>query len=513
MTPNRYAAALVVSLFILPAALISYRVLSLNYPLFPALPERAWQLSLNARVADSGRDATVKIALPSSRQGVTVLEEKITDGALDFSLRSEGRNRFGIWSGTPDAGGTPISYSASIIVRTGFTATTPPKTPEPYPEGIGKEEQALAERLTAKFRLLPVAARIQAVAAAAAGNWGQSVRPAADLKNWPEVQNRLGIAKSMLALLKAADINARAVEGLRLEESLESETITLIEVWTGLEWQVINPESGNMKRKPVAFLPLASDAVPVIRSAGGEVSDLRWDLKRQIIGQWDIQYERFRQSDRFLDRWSLFRLPPEFQNTFRILILVPLGALIVCLLRNVIGLPTFGIFMPVLMALAFRNTGLLPGLGIFAAVLLIGYIVRRFMDRLRLLLVPRLSVILTLVIGCFVIFAMAGNKLGLREFMAIGLLPFVILTLTIERFHIIIEEQGTREAFRTAAGSAAVATMTFAIIQFEPLQITFFVYPELLLIVMAAQALLGRYTGYRLTELLRFRQLKADHDN
>jgi hypothetical protein len=41
---------------------------------------------------------------------------------------------------------------------------------------------------------------------------------------------------------------------------------------------------------------------------------------------------------------------------------VPLGALIICVLRNIIGLPTFGIFMPVLMALAFRNTGLLYGI-------------------------------------------------------------------------------------------------------------------------------------------------------
>jgi hypothetical protein len=38
-----------------------------------------------------------------------------------------------------------------------------------------------------------------------------------------------------------------------------------------------------------------------------------------------------------------------------------------------------------------------------------------------------------------------------------------------------------------------------------------FVFPELLLIVLAANLLLGRYTGYRLTELWRFRTaLKQD---
>jgi hypothetical protein len=42
---------------------------------------------------------------------------------------------------------------------------------------------------------------------------------------------------------------------------------------------------------------------------------------------------------------------------------------------------------------------------------------------------------------------------------------------------------------------------------FEPLQLTFFVDPELLLAVAALQVLIGRYIGYRLSELIRFRKL------
>jgi hypothetical protein len=36
-----------------------------------------------------------------------------------------------------------------------------------------------------------------------------------------------------------------------------------------------------------------------------------------------------------------------------------------------------------------------------------------------------------------------------------------------------------------------------------------FVFPELLLVTLAATLLLGRYTGYRLTELARFRALRG----
>jgi hypothetical protein len=507
MSLNRYVAALVILLLALPAILISYRVISLGYPLFPAAPERVWLISLNARVSDAAKGVNAVIALPSYKQGITLLEEKITEGTLDFSLQTEGQNRYGIWSGTAGPEGTPISYSATFIVRSGYPAPVQPATINPYPEGVVREEQMLAEKLMSKSMLLPLPARIQAIVSAGSGNWNTSQQTAQDLEKWSVIQQKLGNAKSLLILLKAAGLQANIVEGLALEERVSSETNTWIEVWTGTTWQVIRPETWTIQQKTSALLPLTRGESPAIRQLRGELTDIRWSLNRQIISKWGIQNERVGMTDRLLNRWSLFRLPPEFQTTFRILILVPLGALIVCVLRNVIGFPTFGIFMPVLMALAFRNTGLLSGLGIFAAVLLIGYAVRNSIDKLRLLLVPRLSVILTLVIACFIFFALVGNKFGLREFMAIGLLPFVILTLTIERFHVIIEEQGITEALRTAAGSAAVATIAYFIIQLEPLQLTFFVYPELLFAVMALQILLGRYTGYRLMELLRFGRL------
>ena len=115
--------------------------------------------------------------------------------------------------------------------------------------------------------------------------------------------------------------------------------------------------------------------------------------------------------------------------------------------------------------------------------------------------------ILTVVIGLFTFLAVVGNKLGIRELMAVGLLPFVILTMMIERFFVIVEEAGIREGLENAVGSAAVAAITHLIIHIETLQLTFFVYPELLLVLAAIQILLGRYTGYRLSEIVRFRNL------
>jgi len=506
---KRPAVILAVALLLLSFTLMTYRIIWLKYPILPAAPEKVWHLSMDAHIEGGEKETTVMIGVPYTHGGQIVVEERISSGALSFNLLREGINQVGVWSGTVSPRSEIIGYSSIIQIRPQRSFKNKTPTLEPYPSNVGKEEQALARRLVGKWDPLPPVDRLRRVAAAVKGIWGTPPPEDQDLREWSGFLEKHGYLDAFLLLLQAANLPARVAEGLLLAESITNSTLTWIEIWTGQEWESLQPEKGEIYQKPIPLLPLTMGGLPAVRVINGELSEIRWTLNREITSQWRMHFERIIRSNRFLDRWSLFRLPPDFRRTFRILLLVPIGGLMICVLRNLVGFPTFGIFMPVLMALAFRNTGLAYGLGIFAGVVLIGYLVRRWMDKLRLLLVPRLSVILTLVIISFTVFALIGSKVGLKELMAVGLLPFVILTMTIERFFVITEEAGVRKGLWTAAGSAAVATITHEIIHFESLQLTFFVYPELLFAVAAFQVLLGRYTGYRLSELIRFRKLRS----
>jgi hypothetical protein len=505
---KRPAFLLAVVLFLLAGCLLFYRIVWLGYPFFPTAPGQAWQLLINAHVKGEEKEINLEIGLPSEDAGRMLLEERITSGNLNFALLPRGSGRVGVWSGRVGQDGEEVAYGATIIIR-------PRRVPKAPPPALGrslppaeKEEEALAERLAAGWKKLTPEPRIQAVGAAVRGGWGLWPPAEEDRKEWKQIQEKQGPLRSLLLLLKASGLQTRVVEGLRLMDGIRTHPLQWVEVWNGKIWEIRWPGTGEMERNPASLLPLASGETPSPRIAGGELLEMRWSLNRRVLSKWNLHFERIKRSARFLDHWSLFRLPAEFQQTFRILLLVPMGVLIISALRNLVGFPTFGIFMPVLMALAFRNTGLAYGLGIFGGVLLVGYAVRRGLDNLHLLLVPRMSLILTLVIACFTVLALVGSKLGLREFMAVGLLPFVILTMVIERFFILIEEAGIREGISTAAGSAGVSVIGYEIINWEPLQLTFFVYPELLAAVAAVQIFLGRYTGYRLSELIRFRTLR-----
>ena len=98
-------------------------------------------------------------------------------------------------------------------------------------------------------------------------------------------------------------------------------------------------------------------------------------------------------------------------------------------------------------------------------------------------------------------------KLGLERGLSIGLFPIVIMTMTIERMTLVWEERGAREALEQGLGSLVVGALCYFVMSLRIVEHLFFVFPELLLGVLAVILLLGRYSGYRLTELYRFRVL------
>lgn len=493
-------------LLLIPTSTIGYRVIWLRYPLLPTVPGGVWQFSVKAEVKGGRKGIRVAVAVPLSDGGQTISDEQIASGTLDFALAHQDLNRLGIWSSQSADAQDSISYGAQILLRNRKPKPVSPPLSD-YPKEIDPEERGAAEKLASRWTQLRPEVRLRAIVESREHIWQPLPPSDPNRQLWSEIQKKYGAWVTLVILCRAAGLPARLVQGFPLAEGVYTAPLSWVEVWTGKQWENVRISTGEIYPSSNSNLALARN-VPAVQLLSGSANELQWTLTRQRITSWNFYFQSFARSDRWLDQWSLFRLPAEFQDTFRILLLIPISALLIGFLRNVVGFPTFGIFMPVLMALAFRNTGLIFGLSVFAFVITVGYVFRRVLNDLRLLLVPRLSVLLSVVVTSLTIMALIGNKVGLRPFMAVGLLPIVILTMTIERFFVIVEEAGVREGLRTAAGSAAVASLTYEIIHWESLQLTFFLYPELIGVIAALQVMLGRYTGFRLGELSRFWEIR-----
>jgi hypothetical protein len=142
---------------------------------------------------------------------------------------------------------------------------------------------------------------------------------------------------------------------------------------------------------------------------------------------------------------------------------------------------------------------------VFATVMVLGLTSRKVLDRLQLLLVPRLSTVLTLVVLIIVFGVSLLEYYRLTKDARSVLLPMVILTMTIERFFITSEEDSVKFAVQLMFATLVVAVCCYMVLRWDTVGQILLKYPELHLFTIAVLILMGRYSGYRLTELWRFR--------
>jgi hypothetical protein len=160
------------------------------------------------------------------------------------------------------------------------------------------------------------------------------------------------------------------------------------------------------------------------------------------------------------------------------------------------------------MGMAFLDLKVLPyGLAAFSAVILLGWGLRRLLDRYHLLMVPRVSAMLTLIVLMLVTWVVVSSHLGVPVTSYLSLFPLVILTHLVERFWTVETEDGTAASFKTLLGTFVVTVAVSVALSPAAVGKWVFCYPETTGVVLACQLLLGRYTGYRLSELYRFKDL------
>jgi hypothetical protein len=316
--------------------------------------------------------------------------------------------------------------------------------------------------------------------------------------------NAEGKERLLVTLLRSAGMPARLVHGLELREGTAPEELLWVEAWVSERWVPMSSVQDFFETTPDDYIVLGRSNVPVVEATGVTAIGHRYQSLREHLRPDEIA--NLLAPDNAALAWlSLYRLPVAWQSVLRVLLLVPLGALVVATFRNLVGIMTYGTFMPVLIALALRGFPLYFGLALVAVVIALGYLARFGVERLRLLMVPRLSLVLCFVVLAVTLFALLGLETGLSGLFAGALLPIVILTMLIERVYITTSEEGFREAILRAFWSVLVASAIHPIFRSAHAEYLMFSFPELVIVVMGLLVWIGGYMGYRVSDLIRFR--------
>ena len=168
--------------------------------------------------------------------------------------------------------------------------------------------------------------------------------------------------------------------------------------------------------------------------------------------------------------------------------------------------------MPVLLAIAFIETTLIKGLIVLLVMMMLGLLIRTYLTRMNLLLVPRISAVVICVVILMASISVLSYKMGLAEGVSVTVFPMIIISWTIERTSIMWEEHGGQEVIEKMGGSLLISIIVYFVMTNSFIKYVTFTFPEVMLLILAFVLLIGVYTGYRLTELFRFEPLVQDQD-
>lgn len=487
-------------------SLCYYKVVKLGLPLLPTEQAEVW--TVEARIEfKAKRDTAVKVqfAIPRAPQGYTVLDENFVASDYGLTLDDDGLRRQVRWAIRETHGWQVLYYRIHLAKDPAAEAAQPPSG-----VAVPIEAKSLPDPLRTAARGLLNEVRSKSA------DTVTFARALLQRLNAPTPDDNVSLlrqdisgpdewARRVVSILMEADLPARPVYLVMLKDNASRGSLTpWVEVFDGQTWIDLNPASGE-EGLPKDAIVWTVGAAPLLEISGGKNGRVEYSVRRHSQEMTLVAEQRARKMGSRIMEFSLFSLPVKTQNVYRVLLLVPIGAFLIVFLRNVIGIQTFGTFMPILIALAFRETQLLWGVLLFCLLVTMGLLLRFYLEYLKLLLVPRLAAVLMIVILLMGVISVMTYKLGLDKGLSVALFPMVILAMTIERMSLVWEEFGPGEALKQGFGSLIVAVLGYLSMSSEYLGHLVFVFPELLLVVLALTLLLGRYTGYRLTELWRFR--------
>jgi hypothetical protein len=494
---------LIIALFIISMSFFLYRHFILDVPLTDSEQVNSWVVEANLHfIADHNQPVKANFIIPYRPTHFTILDEYFVAQHYGVSTALMGYNRHAIWSLRRSGSQAQSLYYRAIFRENNHDdlSLAPPSRIKSYP--LDDAQKTAINTIIQQAR--QSSADIQTFAQVAITELNKPNGNAKLLVG--QEFTPLQLTKAAILVLNNAKISAMQVQGLQLKQQNKAEFKYLLAVYTGKEWFYLNPKTGEIGL-PNDFLVWQLGDEPMFHVSGGKKPSFTLTVSPTPMNALSVAKAHGLQTNSQLLRFSLLQLPVHVQETYKILLTLPVGAFIILLLRNFIGLKTFGTFMPVLIALAFRETHVVWGVVLFTLIVSAGLLVRFYLDQLRLLLVPRLSAILTVVILLMVLISILCNNLGLESGLSVALFPMVILTMTIERMCITWDERGAYDAIKSGVGSLIAATLAYWAMSYPPLQYIIFAFPELLLAQLSLILWLGQYRGYRFFELFRFNAL------
>ncbi|MBU1284232.1 MAG: inactive transglutaminase family protein, partial [Gammaproteobacteria bacterium] len=436
---------LVILLVSLGILITAYQIFILGIPMTEDETDDLWNIDAKVEFQASPREPVkLQMFVPPLAQDYVSLNESFISNNYGVSINRADGNRKVTWSARR-ASGKQTLYYRLVLTKRYSGEQTKAKGPI-FRDSIPVEG---AEKIAAEALLAPIRQHSADVETFIS----ETIKRVNNV-NDDNVKLLLGgdastpnKAKVIELLLSIAHVPMERVHTIRLAADIQQNPELWLRSFNGENWLYFNPESGE-QGLPVDRLVWWTGDDSLVTLEGGKQAQVSFSLNNSEMNAIRLAKLTDENTDADFLEYTLYGLPLQTQQTFMIMVMIPIGVLVILILRNLGGLQTLGTFTPVLIALAFRKMQLGYGIVFFTIITALGLSLRSYLEHLKLQMLPRLSVVLTFVVVLIAAISLFSHKLGLERGLSVALFPMVILTMTIERLTITWEERGGGHAFK-----------------------------------------------------------------
>lgn len=508
MSPRAKVYVLGLFLIIVGLGLVAYKNIQMGLPILPGEYQTVWTIEAKVEFKASGNPVTVSLALPKTQNNVEVLNEVFSSSGYGFTFASDEGHERAVWTRRQAVGHQSLYYKLDVYQKdlSPFSEEDAFNLQAESPDWSGSRRGALrgaADAVIESSRELSSGSKSFAT---------QLILKFNDPKNSDGIIIKDSMPDSsdvqiLLDLFAYANLPAHIVRGIYLEDDRSRiQASELIEFYDGKQWLIVHPQTGRIGL-PRNFLIWQQGDKSLLDVVGGRNSRVSFSVLANDVPARDVALTLEENNPGSLADYSIYSLPIAQQSIFKFILLVPIGTLVVIFMRVIIGVRTAGTFMPVLLAIAFIQTTLITGVLIFLMILAVGLWVRTYLSRLDLLLISRIAAVVVIVVGMMVLISIVSYRMGYDQALTVTFFPMIIIAWTIEHMSILWEDDGPTEVLIQTTGSLVVAILCYLVMTNTYVEHWTFNFPEVLLVSLGLIIILGHYTGYRVTELMRFRHM------
>lgn len=200
--------------------------------------------------------------------------------------------------------------------------------------------------------------------------------------------------------------------------------------------------------------------------------------------------------------FTIASFPPFVVDHVQRLMLMSLGAVVVVFFRLTLGIRVLGPVRPILIAVAYQITGFAIGTIFLVSVMIIMALIRPLLRNAGMPYFARIAIVLNLMALFIMLTLKIGLLIEMEQFVAVGLLPVVVLTFAAEGFAKTLYNEGIKSASWRALMTILVAALIKVLVGIPVIRDFTMNFPETLVLQIGLIYLIARFMNFRLLHTL-----------